>query len=635
MTLKRKSFLLIAAVIIIISFSAYILTSEYISFRNNMKVESLLIQAAKSLEQTSSILNEYMIRGNQRVYSQLKIRIEDFRSETSFSDLGSFSDSFSFIAPVVAKKSDMLYYLDNIISLVENSRVDELVFRETLSQLLLLNHEMKMYIIDLYNQVGDVTDRETIVFTYSVYGSFIFVTLLVFIIIFWLRGGILKRVFMLEQASVSMAEGNYSSIIDVSGNDEISNLTKSFSSMQSSIKMNIERISSEKEKLKVILNSIGDGVIAVDRKEKIILMNPVAEKLTGWNFGDAENSSFNTVFKIVNAATGEKEESPVSKVLKSGDIEMLANHTVLISRSGEKYHIADSGSPIMDNSGIISGVVVIFRDITEKKYLEEMMIQSEKMLSVGGLAAGMAHEINNPLAGIMQTAHVINKRLTESNERNSSAAEKAGTDLESIKRYMMERNIFSMLEDINESGCRAAKIVENMLGFARKSESMVSSNNIASLIDSTVELACTDYDLKKKYDFRGIMINREYENDLPLVPCDSGKIQQVMLNLLRNGAQAMQEAGTENPSFIIRIYRDEEKENLFIEVEDNGPGMDEKVRKRVFEPFFTSKPVGEGTGLGLSVSYFIIKENHGGDMFVRSNPGSGAVFVITLPLDHR
>ena len=635
MTLKRKSFLLITVVFIITSFSAYVLTSQYCNFRKNMRVESLLIQAAKSLEQTSSILNEYMIRENQRVYRQLKIRIEDFRNETSFSDLGAFTDSFSFIAPLVSKKSDMLYYLDNIINLVENSREDELIFQETLSQLFLLNYEMKMYIIDLYNQVGEITDRETIIFTFSVYGSFIFVTFLVFATVFWLRGGILKRVFMLEQASVSMAEGNYSSLIDVSGNDELSNLSKSFSSMQSSIKMHIENISSEKEKLKVILDSIGDGVIAVNRKEKIILMNPVAEKLTGWKISDAENRSFNTVFKIVNAATGEKVESPVSKVLKSGNIELLINHTVLISRSGEKYHIADSGSPIIDNSGTISGVVVIFRDMTEKIYLEEMMIQSEKMLSVGGLAAGMAHEINNPLAGIMQTAHVINKRLTESSERNSSAAEKAGTDLESIKRYMENRKIYSMLEDINESGCRAAKIVDNMLGFARKSESMVSSNNIINLIDSTLELACTDYDLKKKYDFRGIRITREYENDLPLVPCDSGKIQQVMLNLLRNGAQAMQEAGTENPEFIIRAYRDDDKENLFIEVKDNGPGMDEKIRKRVFEPFFTSKPVGEGTGLGLSVSYFIIKENHGGDMYVLSEPGRGAAFVITLPLFHR
>ncbi len=634
MTLKRKSFLLIISVFIIILFSACFLTYGYINFRKNMHIESHLIKAARSLEQTSSILDEYMINGNQRVYRQLMIRIEDFRNETAFSELGVFTENFSFIVPVISKQKDLLYYLDKIKDLVEDSRQGDLIFEETLSQLFLLSHEMKMYIIDLYTQVGNRVEEETRFYSFSVYGSFLFVTLLVIMTVFWLRKGILQRLFRLEQVSVSMAEGDYSASIDVFGNDEISNLSKTFSVMQSSIKSHIKSISAEKEKLSVVLDSIGDGVIAVNRRKKIILMNPVAEKLTGWSFEEAENRSISSVFKIINAATGEKAESPIQKVLESGEVILLANHTVLISRTGEKYHIADSGSPIMDSSGKISGVVIIFRDITEKIHLEEMMIQSEKMLSVGGLAAGMAHEINNPLSGIMQTAHVMNKRLTESIDKNVKAAEKAGTDMASIQRYMKDRDIYRMLDDINESGLRAAKIVENMLGFARKSESVVSSNNITGLIDSTLELAGTDYDLKKRYDFRGISIKKEYEKDLPPVPCDAGKIQQVLLNILRNGAQAMQEAGTESPSFIIRVYRDEDEGQLYIEVEDNGPGMEEKTRKRVFEPFFTSKPVGEGTGLGLSVSYFIIKENHGGDMYVRSTPGKGASFIISLPLKH-
>ena len=635
MTLKKKSFLLIIAVFVITLFSALILTNGYINLKKKIQVESLILKAARSLEQTSAILNEYMIRGNPRVYRQFKIRIENFRSDTAFTDLGQYSSTYSFITPVISKKSDLLYYLDKISQLIDESQQEELIFKETMSQLLLLTHEMKMYIIDLYTQMGNIIKKETIVFTFSVYGSFLFVSLLVFVIIFWLRSGILKRLFKLEQVAFNIADGDYSSVIDNTGNDEISNLSQSFLSMQSSIKLHIENISAEREKLRVILDSIGDGVIAVNNKNKIMLMNSVAERLTGWKIKNTENKKFETVFKIVNASTGEKVESPVARVLKSGNIEFLSNHTVLVSRTGEKYHIADSGSPIVNNSGTITGVVVIFRDITEKIHLEEMMIQSEKMLSVGGLAAGMAHEINNPLAGIIQTAHVINKRLTENIDKNIQAAEKAGTDLEKIKCYMKNRDIYKMLDDINESGARAAKIVENMLGFARKSESMVSSNNIVELVNSTLELASTDYDLKKKYDFRGISIIKEYEKDLPLVPCEAGKIQQVVLNLLRNGAQAMQEADTDNPSFIIRVYLDREQENVFIEVEDNGPGMDEKTRKRVFEPFFTSKPVGVGTGLGLSVSYFIIKKNHGGDMYVSSKPGSGAVFVISLPLYHK
>jgi len=119
---------------------------------------------------------------------------------------------------------------------------------------------------------------------------------------------------------------------------------------------------------------------------------------------------------------------------------------------------------------------------------------------------------------------------------------------------------------------------------------------------------------------------------MPLVPCEAAKIQQVLLNIFKNGAQAMQEASIEKPIFIVRVSYEEVPKTASIEIEDNGPGMDEKTRKRIFEPFFTTKPVGIGTGLGLSVSYFIITENHGGTMAVESTLGHGAKFIIHLPL---
>jgi signal transduction histidine kinase len=116
------------------------------------------------------------------------------------------------------------------------------------------------------------------------------------------------------------------------------------------------------------------------------------------------------------------------------------------------------------------------------------------------------------------------------------------------------------------------------------------------------------------------------------VTCEAAKIQQVLLNILRNGAQAMQAAGTTAPRITATIRHDKVRQMVYLEIEDNGPGMDEKTRKRVFEPFFTTKPEGAGTGLGLSVSYFIITENHDGEMTVASHPGGGAKFTIGLPV---
>jgi polar amino acid transport system substrate-binding protein len=174
-----------------------------------------------------------------------------------------------------------------------------------------------------------------------------------------------------------------------------------------------------------------------------------------------------------------------------------------------------------------------------------------------------------------------------------------------------------------------------MLSFSRKSETAFEPADIGKLLDKTVALAESEYDLGKKFDFRQIRIVREYTPGLPEVPCEATKIQQVVLNLLKNAAQAMRnfEAEPKEPCITLRTMREDDM--VRIEVEDNGAGMPDEVRRRIFEPFFTTKGVGIGTGLGLSVSYFIITENHGGSMEVRSKPGRGTTFIIRLPLVKR
>ncbi len=284
--------------------------------------------------------------------------------------------------------------------------------------------------------------------------------------------------------------------------------------------------------------------------------------------------------------------------------------------------------------------LVVARNITERRQLQERLIQSEKMLSVGGLAAGMAHEINNPLAAMIQTADVITNRLKRDLPANDAAAAEAQVSLPALRRYMEIRGIYTMLQTIHDSGRRAAVIVENMLSFARHPDNAFSGHNVAQILDQTLELARTDYDLKKQYDFRSIEIAREYTDDLPLVPCETSKLQQVFFNILKNGAEAMHGTGTSAvgmpkrpPRFVLRITNDTAARMVQIEIGDNGPGMNEATRRRVFEPFFTTKPVGTGTGLGLSISYFIITETLGGTLTVQSEPGQGTRFTIRLPLE--
>jgi len=214
--------------------------------------------------------------------------------------------------------------------------------------------------------------------------------------------------------------------------------------------------------------------------------------------------------------------------------------------------------------------------------------------------------------------------------------------MDAIRAFMSARGIPRMLTAINESGRRVADIVENMLSFARRSDtSQISSHDVGELLEKTLDLAATDYDMKRQHDFKLIEIVQDYEDNLPYVPCERAMIQQVLLNILRNGAEAMHDEKVDGldlvkkPIFVLRTRYEKDLGMVCIEISDNGPGMPEEVRKRVFEPFYTTKPVGVGTGLGLSVSYFIIVENHGGEMDVVSEPGQGATFIIRLPVDRR
>ncbi len=373
-----------------------------------------------------------------------------------------------------------------------------------------------------------------------------------------------------------------------------------------------------------IIDNANVGIYRIAPNGRIKEVNPKAAQLLGYTKEELESLSmsdidpqvaredWNTNWRRLNLQGIRNLERTHLK--KDGSVIFVGVHSNLLEYGDRQYAIA------------------FVQDITERKGMEEMIIQSEKMLSVGGLAAGMAHEINNPLAGMLQTAQVMSQRLTAGANltANKKAAKEAGTSIEAIDRFMQARGIPQMLLAITESGQRMADIVSNILSFARKDESDLSSHSLNQILDKTIALAATDYNLKKNYDFKQIKITREYDDNLPDIPCQAGKIQQVILNILTNGAQAMQEADTLEPQFILRTYADPVRNRVCLEIEDNGPGMDEKTRKHIFDPFFTTKPVGVGTGLGLSVSYFIITETHKGEMMVESSPGAGAKFIIQL-----
>ncbi len=383
----------------------------------------------------------------------------------------------------------------------------------------------------------------------------------------------------------------------------------------------------ERDRLQQMLNSIINSMpsilVTVDRNGSVTQWNSEASRKTGFSEDQARGKPIQEVLPLFSGLMDHLDRALADQALQ------IVERMKYI-REGETRYAEVMIYPLISSS--FEGAVLRIDDTTEKVLLQDMVIQTEKILSVGGLAAGMAHEINNPLSGILQAVQNIQRRTKPDVAKNQEAAQKCGTTMEAILAYMENRSIFSFIQGIQDSGERAAAIVNKMLEFSRRSTEQPLAVNLSTLVERAVELAANDYDLKKGYDFRHIHIIRDYDPSIGDIPCFPGEIEQVILNLLKNAAHAIADSSPHNdyPEISLLIRRDDGM--AVIEVHDNGPGMSEEVLRRVFEPFFTTKAPGIGTGLGLSVSYYIVTNNHKGKMAVSSCPGLGTTVSISLPM---
>ncbi len=259
-----------------------------------------------------------------------------------------------------------------------------------------------------------------------------------------------------------------------------------------------------------------------------------------------------------------------------------------------------SVSPWYDKNNRLAGSIHVAKDISNEKLLQQQLIQSEKLSAIGELISGIAHELNNPLTGVMGYSQLLQLR----------------EDLDSRAKENLHK--------INNLALRCQKIVQNLLSFARKQKPERTLTDVNDILEKTVEL--------RSYEFQvnNIEIRRELNRRIPRTIADSHQLQQVFLNILTNAEQAMLEANGRG-QLTIRTYTDDPESHVIIEIKDDGPGIPENHLNRIFDPFFTTKEVGKGTGLGLSLSYGMIKE-HGGNIYVRSRLNEGSTFFVELPI---
>lgn len=248
------------------------------------------------------------------------------------------------------------------------------------------------------------------------------------------------------------------------------------------------------------------------------------------------------------------------------------------------------------DSDEMRGALLVETDITENRHLEAILIQSEKLAAIGQLAAGIAHEINNPLTAIIANAQILHRELPQGSDLHESV------DL------------------ISRAGARAAQVVRNLLDFARKEEYHLDLTDVNETIEEAVEL------VQHELLARGVDVVMELDHEIPLILASADMLQSVWLNLLLNAIDAL-----DKETQRICIASERSKQELRISVTDNGRGISAKNLSHIFEPFFTTKAPGRGTGLGLSVSSRIIRQ-HGGSFQVDSQPGSGSTFTVILPI---
>lgn len=402
------------------------------------------------------------------------------------------------------------------------------------------------------------------------------------------------------------------------------------------IRANAELRKSE-YRYRILADNASDLIWSANTQLELNFVSPSVESQCGYSVAEAMALGLRDWFTPPSYQELSSACREQLKLAEAGQMVKDLSHVLELEqlrKDGTAFPVELKLSIVREKSDRAVGIIGISRDVSARRERQELLIQNEKMKSLNGLAAGLAHEINNPLTGIVQSTQLAQMYLANL-PQNSPIALECGATIQSIVDYADRRGVTQLLDTAVSSSERLTTLVRTMLGFSRNSDTLFTQHHLDELLDKTVLLASTDFDLNKNDAFKRIEIVKRYDEQAPPIPCDPVQIQQVFFNILKNGAEAMGEKnyGEEKPRFTLSVTASQE--DVIVEIEDNGPGMDPEIKARIFAPFFTTKRAGKGTGLGLSLSHFIIKDNHNGSMALESKKGCYTKFIIRLPLSRQ
>jgi two-component system cell cycle sensor histidine kinase/response regulator CckA len=356
------------------------------------------------------------------------------------------------------------------------------------------------------------------------------------------------------------------------------------------------------------LSSIGDAVLASDRDGRIAFLNPVAETLTGWPTDEARRKPVSEVLRLLDEKTHEPNPGPFDKVLHDRQAKPIEGQMLLVSRSGTEVPIEYSAAPIRYKSGKTRGAMLVFRDVSKRRQLEEQATHSQKMDAVGRLAGGVAGDFNNVLTVITGYAELMRHEVAPGNP---------------LRKFV---------DEIIYAGERAAALTRHLLAFSRGSTAQPRVLDLNSVVTGMEPML-------RRLLGQSVELILLTSPGLGRIRADAAHVEQIVLNLATNSRDAMPHGG----KLVVETANVELEEGagsknvgakpgsyVMLAVSDTGIGMDPETRSRLFEPFFTTKAPGKGSGLGLATVYGLIKQSEG-YVTVYSQPGCGTIFEIYLP----
>jgi PAS domain S-box-containing protein len=356
------------------------------------------------------------------------------------------------------------------------------------------------------------------------------------------------------------------------------------------------------------LNSIGDGVIAIDQSGRVTFLNSVAQELTGWTKTEATGQPLDAVYQITNESTRDTLVNPAARSLTEGCVVPLSDDARLVARDGTERPVADCAAPIRDARGTTTGAVLVFHDVTDARRLEEQFRQSQKLEAVGRLAGGIAHDFNNLLTVINGYCQLVEGDPTVSQSSRD------------------------FLGEIHHAGDRAAALTQQLLAFSRSQLFQPTPCDLNEIVASASNLL-------KRLIGEDVIMQLQLAPDLWTIQADRGRMEQILINFAVNARDAMPGGGeisieTANVEVTQASSSDHADaaagQYVVLTFRDTGQGMEESVRSRAFEPYFTTKEFGKGTGLGLATVFGIVKQSDG---YIRidSQPGAGTTFQVYFP----